>query len=99
MPKRGPTTSFGHTYEVSAMPLPAWRTPFVRLPVPGTTVPIAAAVFAAPGAVRMAPVRGSIAFRALPEQTTAPLLQPAAYKSGALESDHMPGKKFDICWN
>ena len=58
------------------MPLPAWWMPLVRLPVPGITVPIAAAVLAAPGAVRICPVRGSTALRALPEQTTAPLLQP-----------------------
>jgi hypothetical protein len=88
IPKRGPTTSLGHVYDVSAMPLPAWRTPFVRLPVPGITVPIAAAVFAAPGAVRIWPVRGSTALRALPEQTVAPLLQPAMYNRGAFDSDH-----------
>jgi hypothetical protein len=34
-------------------------------------VPIAAAVLAAPGAVRIWPVRGSTALRALPEQTVA----------------------------
>ena len=58
------------------MPSPAWRMPLVGLPVPGTGVPIAAGVLAAPGAVRICPVRGSIALRALPEQATAPLLQP-----------------------
>ena len=76
MPKRGAAASVGQTYEVSAMPSPACWMPLVRLPVPGMTVPIAAAVFAAPGAVRIWPVRGSTALRALPEQTVAPLLQP-----------------------
>src|SRR5262249_29397458 len=99
MPKRGAATSFGHVYDVSAMPSPACLMPFDRLPVPGTTVPIAAAVFAAPGATRIAPVRGSTALRALPEQIVAPLLQPEMYNNGALPSVHWFGKKFDICWN
>ena len=37
---------------------------------------MAADVFGAPGTVRICPVRGSIAFSVLPEQATAPLLQP-----------------------
>src|SRR5436190_4463470 len=48
-PKRGAATSAGHVYEVLAIPSPALWTPLVRLPVPGTTVPMSAALFAAPG--------------------------------------------------
>jgi hypothetical protein len=58
------------------MPSPAWCTPLVTLPVFGTTVPMSAALLAAPGAVTICPVRGSTALRALPEHTVAPLLQP-----------------------
>ena len=43
-------TSDGHTYPVSAMPSPARLMPLSWLPVPGIGVPIAAWVFAAPGA-------------------------------------------------
>src|SRR6185295_283244 len=99
MPKRGARASVGHVYDVSAIPSPALWTPLVRLPLPGTTVPIAAAVLAAPGAVRICPVRGSTALRALPEQTVAPLLQPDTYSTGADDSRHSFGKKFDICRN
>ena len=53
MPNRGATTSVGQTYDVSAMPSPAWWMPLVKLPEFGMTVPIAAAVLAAPGAVRI----------------------------------------------
>src|SRR3989442_1247009 len=96
-PSRGATTSFGQTYDVFAMPSPALRIPLVRLPEFGPTVPMAAAVLAAPVAVRIWPVRGSTALRALPEQTVAPLLQPARYSSGAAPADQRFGKKFDIC--
>ena len=58
------------------MPSPACLMPFSGLPVPGIGVPMAACVFDAPGAVRIWPLRGSIAFRVLPVQVTAPLLQP-----------------------
>ena len=77
MPTRGPITRFGHTYDVSAIPSPARRMPFVMLPEFGMIVPMAACVFAAPGAIRIWPVTGCIAFFVLPEQTTPPLLQPA----------------------
>ena len=55
------------------MPCPAWWIPFVRLPVPGTRVPIAAAVFRIPGMVRISPVTGFIALRALPVHGEAPM--------------------------
>ena len=99
MPKRGPTTSVGQMYPVFAMPSPARWIPFRRFPVFGIGVPIAACVLAAPGAVRICPVRGSIALRGLPEHVVAPLLHPAMYSTGACAADHLSGKKFDICWN
>ena len=99
MPKRGPKTIVGQMYPVSAMPSPARLIPLSALPVPGIGVPIAACVFAAPATVRICPVRGSLALRRLPVHVVAPLLQPATYRSGACDSDHCSGKKFDICWN
>ena len=77
MPKRGPTTSAGHTYEVSAMPSPALLDTVGQ--VAGARddgADRAPPCSAAPGAVTIWPVRGSTALRALPEQTVAPLLQP-----------------------
>src|SRR4051812_35938711 len=87
-PKRGPPNSLPPTHDGFAVPSPACRIPLVRTPVPGTTVPIAAAVLAAPVAVSSSPVRGSTAFRLLPEQTTAPLLQPEMYSRGDAPADH-----------
>ena len=66
--------------------------------MPGIGVPMAACVFAAPTAVRICPLRGSIALRMLPEHTVAPLLHPATYSTGAWLAVHFSGKKFDICW-
>ncbi len=81
-------TSVGQTYPVLAMPSPARLIPFSALPLFGMGVPMAAWVFAAPGAVRISPVRGSFAFRVFPEHVVAPLLQPATYSTGACEADH-----------
>jgi hypothetical protein len=76
-PNRGPTTSFGQVYPYFEMPSPAWRMPLSGLPTPGTGVPIAAWLLGEFGIARTCPVIGLTAFFVLPEQTTAPLLQPA----------------------
>jgi len=60
---------------------------------------MAACVFAAPTAVRIFPLRGSIALRMLPEHVAAPLLHPAMYSTCASLAFHLSGKKFDICPN
>ena len=44
------------------MPSPAWRMPFSGFPAPGTGVPMAAWLLAAPGSTRICPVSGFIAF-------------------------------------